>query len=198
LLFGTLKEIYEDNTLSVIALDMDGVLADLHSRWLELYNADWKDKLKPEDILSWDIHKYVKLQCGNRIYGYLDDIDLYDNVQPLPGALEVTEALTEAGHTLIVVTMAYHNPNMIASKIKWLKAHVPAIPKDHFIFCNEKRFVRADMLVDDNPAFLKDFDGDRLLMAAPHNKNYTNATMFRVNSLKDVQAYIEGSLRPVR
>ena len=184
--------------MATIALDMDGVLADLHTEWLNRYNRDYGDNLKPSDILSWDIHKYVKVQCGNRIYGYLDDIDLYDNVQPLPGAREITEHLVDAGHTLLVVTMAYHNPNMIASKVKWLKAHVPAIHKDFFIFCNAKGFIRADMMVDDNPAFLKDFSGDRVLMTAPHNKNYTNATMFRVDSLKDVQAYVEGSLRPIR
>jgi len=172
----------------VIAFDMDGVLADLHTEWLHRYNRDHEDTVTTNHVTSWDIHKFVK--CGHDIYEYLKDRTLYDGVQPMPGAIEYVQSVVDKGHIPLVVTATYHNPNMIAAKIDWLKKHLPMVPPNHFVFMEDKRYIRADIMIDDSPKNLEFFQGVKLLMTAPHN--HAEDRFIRVNSIQEVDQYLIG------
>ena len=79
----------------IIAMDVDSVVADLGTAWLNRYNRDYNDNMTNENILSWDTHKYVKPECGKKIYEYIEDPSLYDEVLPICGSLWAMDALSD-------------------------------------------------------------------------------------------------------
>ena len=136
----------------IIACDVDEVVADLRTEWLLRYNRDWNDNLTLERITTWDFHTLVNPLCGKGIYEYLSAPDLYECVQPIPGAVEGVEALRAAGHRILFVT---HNVwGMTDQKAEWLLRHGfihqrgRMLPPE-LIVTGEKTLVGADLLIDD-------------------------------------------------
>ena len=169
----------------IIAVDVDDVVADLPSIWYALYNREYNDDLAPERVLSWDTHKYVKPECGERIYRYLDEPELYNAVLPVPGALEGVQLLRYYGHRVVFVTSAV--PKQMGRKYWWLIAHHFLYGKDSredYVEATDKSLIRADALVDDGPHNLENFQGTRVLFTRPHN--HAAKDYHRVNSWKEV------------
>ena len=81
--------------MALIACDVDGVVANLTKPWLARYNKDWNDNLKIKDIEGWGIQDYVKPECGLKIFNYIKDPSLYDEVLPFSGALNFINTLKE-------------------------------------------------------------------------------------------------------
>jgi 5'(3')-deoxyribonucleotidase len=81
-------------------------------------------------------------------------------------------------------------PNSLGSKYRWLQRHFSFIPPTHYVFCGDKRILRADYLIDDLPKNLVRFEGTGLLYTAPHNHGATG--FVRVNSWLEVAEYFAG------
>jgi len=102
--------------------DVDGVPADLLTAWLGRYNKDYNDTLVSDDIIDWGTHQFVKPECGLKMYDYLDDPTLYDEVLPYDnGCLEFCNEMKGAGWRIIFATVT---PNGSAgAKFRWLVKH---------------------------------------------------------------------------
>jgi 5'-nucleotidase len=155
-----------------IAIDVDGVCADLHTPWLAAYNDDYDDCMTPEDITSWNMHEHVKLNCGRNIYKYLK-AELYDKVKPVEGALQAVNALREAGYRVIFVTST--NVHHGGRKLKWLSDHgflnlANGSTSKDYCEAQDKTLIRADVLIDDCLDNLTGFKGQRILFSHPHNR----------------------------
>src|SRR5512137_1810696 len=90
--------------MKTIAMDVDDVCAMLSETWVAKYNKDWNDNLKVNEITEWAIEKFVKPECGKRIFSYLDNPKLYDSVQPVEGARKGIKALRSMGYRVVFVT----------------------------------------------------------------------------------------------
>lgn len=141
----------------LILVDVDGVVADLHTEWLRRYNRDYNDTLTYEQITAWNIHQFTKPECGVRVYDYLADADLYNNVPVIKDAVWGTGALRRMGHSVVYVT-AYFN----VRRVRWLHKHGFLLPNnsqwalaEDVIMANNKDYVLGDMLIDDKPENLK-------------------------------------------
>jgi 5'(3')-deoxyribonucleotidase len=146
-----------------IALDADGVLFDIMTPWLTVYNHFSGDSLKVEDITDWDVRKFVKPAYREVIYDFRLP-ECYDAVQPLPGSLTGVDALLRMGHRLVVVTHEYgsHREAKQAALHHWF----PDLK--NVVFAKNKRdVVRADFYVDDYQGNLPD-----LLLTQPWNASY--------------------------
>ncbi len=137
----------------IIACDVDGVVAALHVEWYRRYNRDWDDTLTDDRVHGWEVHRYVKPECGKKVYGYLEDGDLYEGVPPVDGAVEGVARLRELGHTVLFVTSCTFS--MVDQKARWLQRHgfcepssTNLLPHD-LIVAHQKSFVDADLLIDD-------------------------------------------------
>jgi 5'(3')-deoxyribonucleotidase len=128
-----------------IGVDLDNILNNLNSEWINTYNKLNNDSLTIEDIKSWDFHKYTK--NGKEIYTYLNN-DLFAKLRPLPHSIEATKNIMNH-HELFVVTASY--PNTIETKMNWLHEYFPHIPYDNVIICQRKDLVDVDLLIDDSP-----------------------------------------------
>jgi 5'(3')-deoxyribonucleotidase len=149
----------------IIWLDMDGVLVDLMTPWLAKYNYLWADNLRERDIKAWNIREFVKPDCGDEIHHMLGG-DIFLNAEPYPGAIEFVRQLADT-HTVRFASMA------------WDKG----VGATHY-----KCSLRGDIMVDDNPAFLEGFMGDKVLFTRPWNKafHHWEADMIRVGTYSEL------------
>jgi 5'-nucleotidase len=150
-----------------IIVDVDDVVADLLGRWLELYNQDFNDNLRPSDIKLWDLVEFVKPECGARIYDYLDRPDLYDQVEPIPGSLEGVSLLRSRGHQLLFVSAVNH-----PAKFGWLcrNGFLERTDTTGYIVASDKSLIRADLIIDDNVETVRRFPGKSILVSRHHNQ----------------------------
>lgn len=156
----------------VVFVDVDGVCADLMTEWVRRYNRDFEDALTPEDFTTWSVGSHVKPQAKEQMWGYLHDQDLYENVQPIEGALAGVCEMRRRGYRVVFATST--NLYQSGAKLRWLVRHGflvlehGTISKD-YIEVHDKSLLCGDALVDDGPHNLAGFLGFCVLYAAPHN-----------------------------
>jgi len=160
-----------------ILVDVDGVVADLHKAWLQRYNSDYHDNLTSKEITRWAIHEFVKPQCGRKIYAYLMDPTLYDDVPVMRGAKKGVEQLRSDGHQVIFVSSGF-----FPAKVKWLADNGLAINFPYndgrwdtladVVLTGDKSLVKGDVLIDDYP---RNLNGQKktLLYDSPWNQDET-------------------------
>ena len=154
----------------IIQMDIDGVLADLHTPWLAWYNYMWNDHLTVADIHSWDIQKYVKPACGTSIFDYLDFRWRYrDEVEPYPYAKEFVERLQQR-HRVVFVTREVMTLGCPGRKFDWLKQHGFTVAQEDYVECHDKSLIMKDVAIDDNPEYLKGAR-IRMLFDQPWNRS---------------------------
>lgn len=177
-----------------LILDMDGILADLPTRWIARYNADWHDSLDPARVTSWALHHWVRPECGPQVYRYLRDPDLFLSLDPYPGAVEAVRTFTaELGLDVMVVTSA--PPAVHQAKATWLRRHFPFLRQpDQMIFAARKEWVEADIFIDDGPENLVRYLTRRPLaalgtLAHPYNANVPEVVM-RTRTWADLAAWV--------
>lgn len=154
----------------IIAIDVDGVVADLHTEWLAKYNRDYGDTMKVDQITDWEIHKLVKPECGKRIYQYIDDPYIYDTVKPIPRARYSVRMLGEMGFSVIFVTTVTKNTR--GRKLQWLIDHEfvqEYNANDRYIETDNKGIVKFDLLLDDKPENIEFCPGRGILFSRPWN-----------------------------
>jgi 5'-nucleotidase len=134
-----------------ILIDQDAILADLLADWLALYNSKFDDALTKSDIHSWDVHKYVKPECGTAVYALPSAPGLYRNLKPIPGALAAVNSLLDDGHKVAIVTAHSEHPENTTEKMQWIYEHLPRLGHKNVFFAHLKSWIKGDVLIDDSP-----------------------------------------------
>lgn len=160
--------------LPIVGIDVDDVCLDLMSAWLSVYNALWGDNLTEDKITDWDISKFVKPECGKRIYDLCNYPPLYDKyVMPVKNALETIREL-EQKFTIIFVTSSAMLRVVEAKYNRLVKLGFPVSTKNYFV-AGDKGLIKADVLIDDCIGNLDSFDNGRnepICFGRPWNKEY--------------------------
>lgn len=151
-----------------VCVDVDDVCADIMPVWLDKYNRDYDDNLTSEDITAWGIDRFVKPECGIKIYDYLTHEDFYTKTQPLPGFQEAIREFKRRGWDVMYVTSVV--PGSADIKIKWLYAHAPGFSMDELVIANRKNRVIGDVLIDDAAHNLKSATMKTVRFIRPHNQ----------------------------
>lgn len=182
-----------------VLVDVDGVVCDLHTAWLARYNADYNDTLTPDDIMEWGLHPFVKPECGNRIYDYLNE-DLYGPETPaIAGAREALMRLRQAGDRITFVTSCV-SPGMFDPKVEWLRKEGMLIAPDGLIAVlgnTSKLVVQGDVLIDDRADTVREYvTAGRIAVVFTQPWNRDAWTPARMDSWDDIQDDgIQGFLR---
>lgn len=144
----------------VIKIDCDGVLRDLLSEMCITYNNYFKENIKPENVIEYDLDKtFTKCLEIDGItaidWFMLDNGIIINNSNVLPKAKEAMDILHEKGYYIIIVTYQKHwlNKN---DTTNWLAYN--NIYYDSICFTNKKNLIKGDIIVDDNIDFLKQCD----------------------------------------
>lgn len=160
----------------VVGVDLDAVSIDILPTWCAFYNQDYKDSLKPEQVLDWNMADFVKEECGFSVYKYLNDPRLYWKALPVPGALEGIQALRDMGATVLFVTSSYDGT--IEPKIKWLRRFgvIPDEKTDplssEVVKIKNKHLLKLDVMIDDYIENLRPLDCEKVLFPAPYNAQF--------------------------
>lgn len=131
----------------IVLCDFDGVIADTTGEVIRRYNIDYDDDLSNDDIRDWYTHKFVKPQCGKRVYGYYKDPNIYLDVRPIDGAIETIAVMRKNGYRVVVVTSG-----ISIGKVKWMERY--GLITDSFydpdlIFAHDKKLIEGNILIDD-------------------------------------------------
>ena len=134
-----------DNKL-VVALDFDDTLCECISIAIELVNQELGSALSFEDIDAWNFKHQTKAEqeCLHRIF---DQPDFYSRQKPMPGAVEMVEALIEMGHEPVILS-APRLP-LMGLRAKQIQQFFPMIAPENVLLGSRKDLVHADILLDD-------------------------------------------------
>ena len=171
-----------------IALDMDEVIADVLSKFLELYEA--KMGYVPDESL-YTGKKLYQLEGGEDLRDALFHKGFFADLDVIEGAQEGVRWLMEH-YEVYITTAAMEFVFSLEDKYNWLLQHFPFIHWKQFVFLGDKSILGAEYMIDDHAFNLETFQGKGLLFTAYHNVNETRFT--RVNNWGEVRTFFEGEL----
>ena len=151
----------------IIAVDLDGVISDIHTIALQLFNMEHGIGAKLSDINQWSAviggHEFAPF-----IYKSIQDEALHATLPVMEGAREGMVRLHKK-HEVVIVTSRPNTPTPWI--LEWLKVH--DIPYHWLLNTGHahKGLVRADAMIDDYPGNLEKFIGYQTLFDRPWNQD---------------------------
>lgn len=182
-----------------IALDMDGVLANMMPYLLYLLNRYHGEKLTLEDVTEWDIHKACKNCTPEECYQYFDEPGFFRHLPLMPGAQNAVKALQRQGFEIVIISTTKHGQS---DKLHWLSKNLPTIDLDNVFMGKNKYHIAADVFVDDSIDNLEKYKAAHpgalvICFDAPYNRKYTG---LRAKTWDEVLSWIDtcGQVRDMR
>ena len=139
----------------ILFVDVDGTVADSMRFWLGCYNFDHGTQYTVEDIKEYHLSKtFENWEVFENYYRN------YRGVYPVEGAIEAMYVL-QPHYRIVFVTAGYGE--------EWVGSYFGNKPED-FMTNKDRSLLRGYALVDDNPANLDVFIGQRYLISQPWNR----------------------------
>lgn len=176
---------YHKNT---VGFDVDGVLCNLISPWLAQYNRDYSDNLTVTEVSDWDISKFVKPECGKKIFDYLEDPSLYDNAFPYAGMLEVVKFIRKLYNVKFITTATVGSQGR---KLIWLQEHGFFRSGDEYAEMKDKSNAPVDILIDDYIENVKGFyeRGSGVSLLVRREWNYSIPFIFSAHTPREIREF---------
>jgi 5'-nucleotidase len=172
-----------------IAVDMDGVLADIESQLIEHYNKANGTKLTKDSIQGLSEENAFKDR--GLLFEILNKDNFFRTLPVMPDAVESLREL-QKNFEIFIVSAATEFPVSLAEKVAWLGEHFPFIKWENIILCGSKRIINTDYLIDDHCKNLDYCMGKPIMFTAFHNVNQTHH--LRVNNWKEAVAVLNETL----
>ena len=161
----------------IIKLDIDGVLRDMETPMIRLYNEKFQTCMKLGDLISYDIDESFPLFRNADIdtdgykFFFEDHLqECYIEAKAYEGAAEAVKLLQERGHVIHIVSF---QPSLKAQKatLEWL--NINNIEFDNITFTNikDKTCVPCDVIVDDCPEYIDSEPESVLKVCINHSYN---------------------------
>ncbi len=148
-----------ETTLLRMAIDIDGVLADLISSFLPLMNRHFGRNLEPQDITRYAFEEVAQVSAAemNAFMRSLADSGFYQRLSLLPGAVEALSRLQGRAHLHLITS----RPLILEAQTRaWLHSH--NIPYHQLSF----RHRTAKLLPEDHADVVVEDDRDAAAVAA--------------------------------
>ena len=172
-----------------IAIDMDGVLADIEHQLIQHYNKANGTNLSKESIQGLEEEEAFVDRAVVR--SVLNADNFFRSLPVMPDAVESVRELQE-NFEIFIVSAATEFPMSLAEKVAWLGEHFPFIKWENIILCGSKRIINTDYMIDDHCKNLDYCMGKPIMFTAFHNINITHHLM--VNNWKEVVAVLNETL----
>src|SRR5437868_15258547 len=167
-----------------IAIDMDGVIADVAEQFFRYDEIDFGRRRSLEEVAGVperdafpNARKYVFLK------------GFFRTAPVMPQSQEIVRRLNDT-HDLFIVSAATEFPQSLSEKLEWLGEHFPFLNWEQIVFCGSKKIVHADIMIDDHLKNLDHFPGTTLLFSQPHNLHIGDSRHKRVNSWDEIAALL--------
>jgi len=171
-----------------IAIDMDNVIADIQTNWINLYEKEFGVSVKKEDLLGKPEDEAFPDPVAAKSLLYKPGFFRFAPV--MEGAQEALRAL-QKDFDIYIVSAAMEFPTSLFEKYEWLTEHFPFISWKNIIFCGDKSVIDTDFLIDDHLKNLDFCKGMPVLFTAGHNIHVTRHT--RVNNWTEAVALLQSA-----
>lgn len=173
-----------------IAIDMDGVLADIEAQFVKWYTEKFGVTITYEQMIGKP--EAAAFPEQDAIREFVLSPGFFRTLPLMPGAVETVKALME-NFEVYIVSAAMEFPQSLSEKLEWLNEHFSFITWKNIVFCGDKSLIGTDYMIDDHIKNLDYFRGKTILFHAAHNVNVTHHS--RVKSwteAKDLLHELEG------
>ncbi len=170
-----------------IALDVDGVLADVIESWLN-YSNTIRPKISKNDITDWNFWKKFEI---NRYDFYKELSSCWKNWNSIPTTENnlsfITKNLSNIGQVDIVTARERSTDSFVKS---WLNYH--DISFDNYVSVIDgpmKADLDYDVFIDDSPLNVSNFlkhNKRVILYSQPWNKHISEDRIHRISNLSEV------------
>nr|WP_294787262.1 5'(3')-deoxyribonucleotidase [uncultured Flavobacterium sp.] len=172
-----------------IAIDMDGVLADVELQIINQYNEAYKTNLTKESIQG--LSEEAAFNGRDLLIDILNKENFFRTLPVMDDAVESVREL-QKDFEIYIVSAATEFPLSLAEKVAWLGEHFPFIAWENIVLCGSKRIIKTDYLIDDHCKNLDYCIGKPIMFTAFHNINQTHH--LRVNNWKEAVAVLKETL----
>ncbi len=175
-----------------ILVDMDDTIEQLLKPWLAALNKKYGRSVAYDDIRSWNLLEAYPGLTLEQLYGVTMEKGFWKTVRPIPGAPEGLKKLVDEGHDVYIVTATPYES--VREKLEdVLFRWFPFLTWKKVIIAANKQLIRGDVLIDDGVHNLENGDFIRILMTAPHNRDYDAEAngMIRVHGWEEIVDVIE-------
>lgn len=154
-----------------IMIDIDGVLNNLDTAVIEVYNEDSGDNLSPQNVTEYHIENFVKPEYKESFYKYFLDKRVWQRINAIDGCQDVIKKLWDEGYNIIFVTKT--ECENLVKKRNWLNRTFPFIGANNMrkilFSAPNKQLILADIAIDDS---LDNLLGDRTYYSICYDKPY--------------------------
>jgi 5'-nucleotidase len=164
-----------------IAVDMDGVLADVYAQYFRMHYEESGELLTPGQASG-----KTETEAFPQVRKYLLSKGFFIDAPVIADSQRVLKRLN-AIHEIFIVSSATEFPGSLAEKQAWLHTHFPFIGWQQMVFCGSKRIIQADIMIDDHFKNLDFFKGETILFTQPHNIFSDAGRHRRVNHWKEIE-----------
>jgi 5'(3')-deoxyribonucleotidase len=149
-----------------IAIDMDGVIADIEPHLIKWYQKETGIITTKETIRG--LGEGEAFADKEAIHKILNSPSFFRTVPVMDNAVEILKALMEE-YEIFIVSAAMEFPLSLLEKKEWLSEHFPFISWKNIIFCGDKSVIDTDFMIDDYCKNLDFCKGKPLMFTAYHN-----------------------------
>lgn len=170
-----------------ILVDADDTIECLADAWISVLNERHGTSVSVEDLTDWHVPTFFPELSKSEVYEPLKEDSIWDRVKPREDAIVYLKRLIDDGHKVYIVTATNHETYKAKMERVILK-YFPYIRRTDVIVAYNKKMISGDVRIDDGIHNLEGCDGLKILIDAPHNRNYDaeGNGMFRVNHWQEV------------
>ncbi|WP_037573576.1 5' nucleotidase, NT5C type [Sporocytophaga myxococcoides] len=178
------------NIRKTIAIDMDNVIADVESHYIEWYEKENDFRVDRKSLSG--VPETEALPDKTAVMRYLFTPGFFRTIPVMKGAKEALQTLSE-NYEIFIVSAAMQFPQSLSEKYEWLAEHFPAINWKNIVLCGDKSVINTDYMIDDHIKNLDYFKGKPLLFTASHNVHVRHHV--RLNNWNEALSYFENELK---
>lgn len=157
--------------MATILIDCDDVINNLCETWCGWLNQKYGTKIYYDEITEWNMLNVFSGLTPEQIYAPLSTAKFWDTVEPRQDAQMSVKLLQSQGHEVYICTASYYD-TLKAKYEHFIRKQFWFIDWNHIIITQNKSMIIGDVLIDDKPSNLENFNGKRILYTAPHNQSY--------------------------
>jgi len=168
-----------------IAVDMDGVLADVYSQFIAMHAAEFGIEIPRDQAIG---RPEAEVFINER--KYVNAPGFFRNAPVMEHSQRILQQLHQQ-YEVFIVSAAMEFPNSLSEKLSWLGEHFSFLNWKQFVFCGSKAIIKADIMIDDYFKNLDHFSGETtLLFTQPHNQLAVTGRHTRIQTWLDIEALL--------
>jgi 5'(3')-deoxyribonucleotidase len=163
-----------------LAVDMDGVLADITVHFLHYHEKETGQQIRLTEIAGLDeatAFPHMRRHVNSK--GFFRTAPVMKDSQQVLYQLNIN-------YDLFIVSAATEFPGSPGEKQEWLNEHFSFIHWRQMVFCGSKTIIAADIMIDDHFKNLDYFKGTTYLFTQPYNQLANPGRHIRVNSWQEI------------